>query len=397
MKLTQSMTLLGITLFSGLLTGLLAGCSTGKQATVVAKIQDFNVSVEAHGELVSMNTAYLSPPAVKGMWRYKLTYLHPEGGVVEKGQMIANFESNTISDKLNQKTDTLSTVTKELENLVLNQDKDREDLKVQLAQREVNLRKAKRKINQINTTTSEIEGQKLLLDAKIAEQDLTLYQAKISQLEQKSKLSLSIKQREKTALESEVSKLNNDLSRLRVMAPKSGLIVYANNHEGDKFAVGDTLHTGQTFAEIPSLAEMMVKAKVSERNLGKISLGMRVEIVLDVNPQVKYHGKLTRLGAVIQEKAKNNPEKVIEAQISIDDPARDIMRPGMIARLSIVVGSHKDVIVLPSQAITRAGDAATVRVKSSFGEERREVEVVAFDEQFTALGNGVAAGEEVIL
>lgn len=376
---------------------LLSACSPGKQGTIVAKVADFNVSVQANGELASSDTAYLSPPSIKRMWRYKLTYLQPEGSQVEKDQMVAMFESNTISDKLKQKKDSHSTVAKELENLKLNQVKDQEDLKVQLARREVNLRKSKRKVEQVNDTTSQIEAKKGLLDLQIAKQDLTLYQQKVTRLDDKSALNLAIKQRELGTLQAQVDQLDRDLARLSLKAPKAGLFVYASNQEGNKFAVGDTLHTGETFAQIPSLDTMIVKAKVSERNLGKIRQGMDVEIALDANPQIKYHGKLTKLGAVISEKAKNNPEKVIEAHIEITDPDREIMRPGMIARISIVVDTHKAVIVLPSQAISRQDGKATVRVKSTFGEESREVKVVAFDDHQTALSSGLAPGEEVIL
>ncbi len=376
---------------------LLTACTHDGASVVVVKKADFNVSVTANGELASSNTAFLSPPSVSQMWRYKLTHLVPEGSVVKKGQLVASFESNTIADKHRQKTDSLTTVSKELENLILTQDKQQQDLKVQLAQREVNLRKATRKVSQINQTTAAIEDKKLQLDLQIAKQDMQLYQGKVEGLKSKSALNLSIKQREQQYLTAEVAKLAADLARLQIKAPKDGLFVYASNYEGDKFAVGDTLHTGQTFAEIPSLAKMIVKAKVPERDLARVKQGMAVEIVLDANPQVIYHGKLTRLGSVIREKAKNNPEKVIDTEIEILDPAHDIMRPGMIARLSIVVDSHKDVIVLPSQAISRSNGEATVKMKSLFGEENRPVKVLAFDEQTTALSDGLAVGDEVIL
>jgi HlyD family secretion protein len=376
---------------------LLTGCSGDKRATVIAKEAVFNLSVEANGELASSNTAYLSPPSIKRMWRYKLIYMLPEGSQVSKGQVVARFETNTIADKLRQKKDGLSTAAKELENQILNQQKEQQDLKVQLARREVNLRQAQRKTAQLNVTTSTIEAKKLLLDLNIAEQDLALYQHKVTGLADKSALNLAIKKRKKQDLQTNVDHLQSDIDRLSIKATKAGLLVYANNHEGNKFAVGDTLHTGQTFAEIPSLDKMVVKAKVSERNLGKIKTDMAVVIVLDANPGVKYQGKLTSLGTVIREKAKNNPEKVIEAQIDILDPAHDIMRPGMIARIAIVVNRFKDVIVLPNQAISQSGSEATVTVKSTFGEQRRVVKVLASDELNSALSSGIRVGEEVIL
>ena len=373
------------------------GCSDDELNTVVARTDTFNVSVKANGELASSDTAYLSPPAVGGMWRFKLTFLAPEGSNVKKGQVVARFEPSQISDKLKQKKDELTTVSKELENLVLTQEKAREDLKVQLAQREVEHRKSLRKVKQIDVTTSSIETKKLEIDLKVNAQDYQLYKQKVARLDSKSQLQMSIKQRERDYLNAEVSKLSDDIKKLSIRASKDGLFIYANNFQGDKFVVGDMLHTGQTFAEIPSLDKMIVKAKISERNFGKLIAGMSVEIILDANAQKKYQGKLLKLGSVIREKAKNNPEKVIEAEISIENPDSKIMRPGMIARLSVVVDSFENVIVLPTQAVLLLQGKATVRMKTMFGETSRSVEVVAFDEQTTAIGEGLQTGDEVIL
>ena len=393
-KLVKGPALLGAVVFAVI---NLSACSDEQLTTVTAKVDDFHVAVKANGELASAQTAFLSPPSIKRTWRYKLNFLMPEGTPVKKGQVVARFETNTITDKLKQKKDELSTVVKELENKKLQQEKDIEDLKVQLAQREVQFRKAERKASQIDDTTSKIETQKLQYDLRIATQDLALYKSKVERQGANAALDLSIKQREKDVLDSEVANLQSDLKRLSLRASKDGLFIYANNRNGEKSAVGDTLHTGQVFAEIPSLENMIVKAQISERNLGRLKKGMAVEIVLDANAQTKYSGQLMELGSVIREKAKNNPEKVIEAQISIDNPDHKIMRPGMIARLSVVVDTHKDVIIVPTQAVQLTDGKATVRVKSSFGQSVKEVEVVAFDDQYTAISSGIEAGEEVIL
>ena len=99
-----------------LLMSALTGCSDDEQPTVMARKADFNVAVKANGELASAHTAFLSPPSVGGMWRYKLTFLVPEGAMVKKDQVVARFEPTTLSDKLKRKRDEFRTIEKELEN-----------------------------------------------------------------------------------------------------------------------------------------------------------------------------------------------------------------------------------------------------------------------------------------
>ena len=82
----------------------------------------------------------------------------------------------------------------------LRQEQEREDLKVQLARREVDFRKAKRKVEQINETTSSVESRKMKLDLQITEQDYALYQEKMDHFDTKSSMTLSVKAREKQYL-----------------------------------------------------------------------------------------------------------------------------------------------------------------------------------------------------
>ena len=124
-SLTVSMQLIKSVLVRSIIVSLLCGLSQGciddDQTTVIARMDTFNVAVKANGELASAETAYLSPPSVTRMWRYKLNFMIPEGTTVKKGQVVARFETNKITDKLKQKRDQLSTVSKELENKILTQ------------------------------------------------------------------------------------------------------------------------------------------------------------------------------------------------------------------------------------------------------------------------------------
>ena len=97
---------------------MMAGCSDEEQAVVKVRQDNFNVVVKANGELASAQTAFISPPGLKNMWRYKLNFMLPEGAEVKKGQVVARFETNTVTDKLKQKRDELTTVSKELDNLL---------------------------------------------------------------------------------------------------------------------------------------------------------------------------------------------------------------------------------------------------------------------------------------
>jgi biotin carboxyl carrier protein len=72
------------------------------------------------------------------------------------------------------------------------------------------------------------------------------------------------------------------------------------------------------------------------------------------------------------------------------------LREGLTATINILVDSRRNVVLLPSKAITRQGGVATVQVVKGDTTETRQVKTGLTDYQNTEITEGVVEGEQVV-
>jgi len=314
---------------------ILIGCSADKiENKELLDSQKFN-TIQASGELVSSDNAVISPPQAKGMWRYKITFLAPEGRLIEQGKPLIGFDASQLEQTLSEKHNELQTAEKKLETTRMQNDAKFEELKLKLAEVKMNLEKADLKWQQSKGLESKLETQKLDLFRQIAIDDVLKYEQTIKKNIEISSAKMAAVESDVTRLLNEVKQYQSSIDRMMVMSPKLGIVVYKTNHNGEKNSVGDTVSMGHQLIELPSLDAMMVKAEILEADAGRIAIGQEVDIVLDAASDRVYKGRIKKLGSVFRRKSVDQPNIIFDADISIDATDPDIMRPGMAVRLKI--------------------------------------------------------------
>ena len=314
---------------------ILIGCSADKiENKELLDSQKFN-TIQASGELVSSDNAVISPPQAKGMWRYKITFLAPEGRLIEQGKPLIGFDASQLEQTLSEKQNELQTAEKKLETTRMQNDAKSEELKLKLAEVKMNLEKADLKWQQSKGLESKLETQKLDLFRQIAIDDVLKYEQTIKKNTEISSAKMAAVKSDVTRLLNEVKQYQSSIDRMMVMSPKLGIVVYKTNHNGEKNSVGDTVSMGHQLIELPSLDAMMVKAEILEADAGRIAIGQEVDIVLDAASDRVYKGRIKKLGSVFRRKSVDQPNIIFDADISIDATDPDIMRPGMAVRLKI--------------------------------------------------------------
>ncbi len=105
-------------------------------------------NIQASGEIISANNIIISPPQVKRMWRYKITWMAPEGRIIKKGKRLISFDNSQLKQTLKSKQNQLQTDKKKLETTLLENEAKSEELKLKLAEAKMNLEKAQLKWQQ---------------------------------------------------------------------------------------------------------------------------------------------------------------------------------------------------------------------------------------------------------
>ncbi|WP_241652039.1 hypothetical protein [Pseudoalteromonas phenolica] len=158
----------------------LAGCGSDEFDYHTVEKTSFQLAVQANGELESAKQSLIAPPSIARMWQYKVKFLAPENKQVKKGEVVAAFDDKPVRDRLIDKNSEYDRAVKELENQKALEIKNQEELKLALAEAQMNFDIAERKADINDDSLSDNDKRKAQIDFTIAKNDLELAQKKIS-------------------------------------------------------------------------------------------------------------------------------------------------------------------------------------------------------------------------
>lgn len=172
-----------------------------------------------------------------------------------------------------------------------------------------------------------------------------------------------------------------------VMAPIGGTIILRN------------VESGQTFTNTESILVMAdrltVKAQVDETDIAQIKLKQPAQIVLDAYAGETTPGTVTHIA--FEAKAVNNVTTYEVDVLPQRVPA--FMRSGMTANVIFTVATARDVLLIPSEAVSPGRDGtAQVWVRGGDGEpQTRPIRTGLSDGKRTEVVSGLAAGDVVLI
>ncbi len=159
------------------------------------------------------------------------------------------------------------------------------------------------------------------------------------------------------------------LDDFRIVAPISGLVISRSVEVGEMVISGVSSYmVGTTVYQIGDPSEMIVKASISEVDLGRLRVDQKVKIVADSYPDFFYQGRVKRIAPVGMIK-QGESIVTFEVEIEILDPDTRL-RQGMSCDIDIIMDQRENVMVLPVEAIYE------VMRKDIEGEETSEVDFV---------------------
>lgn len=194
------------------------------------------------------------------------------------------------------------------------------------------------------------------------------------------------------------------LDRTRVRAPMAGVVMARLAVPG---MPAGAMRDGKPLIELYDPAQLQVRADVPLADAGRVAIGDRAEISLDVVPGRTLRGEVIR---IVQQAdiAKNT----VQAKVRILDAASEL-KPEMLARVRILprvaadaagnqaARAAKSVPWVPDACIDRTGGGAAVLVVAGLDAgrgtvERRPVDVGTTEGDWTEVRDGLRAGDMVV-
>ncbi len=199
----------------------------------------------------------------------------------------------------------------------------------------------------------------------------------------------------------ELEELKDQLAKTRIHATKTGLVTYGGGEDHywreEQIREGATVRERQTIITIPDLSRMGVEVKVHESYIKKVKEEMTATIRAESFPDRPIQGRVTKV-ALLPDSSNRwmNPDlKVYKTTIEIDG-THLWLKPGMTAKVEILVDRLEDVLYVPIQAVFPEDDEQVCYVHSG-GLERRVVQTGEYNDEYIQILDGLAEGERVSL
>ena len=311
-----------------IITGLAVGCSTDSEENVAGSAGSMNL-VRVTGEIESANSTFFGPPSVPNVWQYTIAYMAPEGRVVKPGTPILKFDPQELLTQLRDKSNSLNEKQKQLEKQEIVARDVIAELKLRRQEAIADLAKARLKADIPVELLASRDYQENKLILKRAELMLRRSEEEIKKEQRVQETEIDILKREIAVLEGEVAQFQASIDSMEIKATNAGVVIHTVDRRNNKHEVGDNVWMGRRFMELTDLSKLQVYLEIPERESARIRVGQPVKFVLDAVPDQQFNGEIVELASVIHTKSPNQPARVFDATVSLNNPDASIMRPGM--------------------------------------------------------------------
>jgi len=315
----------------------IVACSPASEPGVVSQTTDQEI-VRVTGEIESANSSFFGPPVVSDIWQFTISFMAPEGRIVNAGTPILKFDPQALMTKLRDKSNALNEKQKNLEKQEIVAREVVAELKLSQQEAIASLDKARLKADIPAELLANRDFQENRLNLRQAELTKTLRDQEFEKEQHVQEIEIKILKREIAVLESEVKRYKGSIDSMTVKASGSGVVIHTVDRRNNKHEVGDNVWMGRRVLELPDLSRLQVHLQIPERESARISVGQKVRFVLDAVPDQQFYGEIIELASVIHTKSSNQPARVFDATISMNNPDKSIMRPGMSVSAEISLG-----------------------------------------------------------
>ena len=285
--------------------------------------------IEAKGELKAENTQGFSPPKIKDFWQYNIAFMADDGSVVQAGMPVLMFKTEGLQTKLIDSQGNLTIKKSTLKNSQVNKKEFFENKNIELEEKKMQLQKAKHKAELPKSLIAQNEYKENQLNYKKAQIEYNWAKKDIELNNQKNSTEEEILKAEIAKLEKKVQNYQQSIAKMQMMAKTKGVVIHKTGWDGNKFAIGDTVWGGQRVLEVADLSQIIAKLEINENTIKHVKKGQRVKIILDSLPDKVFWGEIQSLANVVRIKSKNQPAKILDATVKIENVDSEIMRPGM--------------------------------------------------------------------
>jgi HlyD family secretion protein len=179
-----------------------------------------------------------------------------------------------------------------------------------------------------------------------------------------------------------------------IKSPINGFILEKNINLGDPVVPLTSYQEGTVLMTLADMDSLVFKGTVDEIDVGKLSIGMPVEIKVGAIPGKSIPGRLMKIS--LKAKEENNT-RMFPVEILIADTKIALLRAGYSANADIIIKQADSVLTIPERVVYTKGDSTYVEVPGPKGERRKALITTGLSDAVRIeVKAGLTQGQEVL-
>jgi membrane fusion protein (multidrug efflux system) len=164
---------------------------------------------------------------------------------------------------------------------------------------------------------------------------------------------ISIRARDESAanvqvLEAKLALAQARLSKLEIKAPFSGIV-------GMRIvSIGDYVKDGADLVNLEDISSVKVDFRIPEKFADRVGRGQELEVIVDALPEKPFRAKVDAIDPQVDSSGRS---ALLRGRIANPEAK---LKPGMFARVRLILAERKDALIVPEEAIVPQGGKSTV-------------------------------------
>jgi HlyD family secretion protein len=263
-------------------------------------------------------------------------------------------------------------------------------LEAQLAKAKVDRDTAQRNLDALEKLQQ--QGAATAGEVEDAEKTLAQAETQINFLRQKqtkrySSAELAQVAAQQSEAEASYEAAEDILAKSNVRAPFDGIVYSLPARQGGFVAAGDLL------LEVADLRKVLVRAYVDEPDIARLLVGEPIDVTWDAVPGRVWHTTLTAIPSTVKLHISRN---VGETTCIVENGDLKLL-PNINVGVTIVTGEHKNVLVVPREAVRTDDSRPYVLVVSGHELKRRDVQTSLSSLTQVEVTSGLSAKDVVAI
>ncbi|MFQ5742285.1 MAG: HlyD family secretion protein [Acidobacteriota bacterium] len=323
----------------------------GLQESPVVRRGQFRQLLLLTGELKAVTGEPIIVPKLPD-WQTTIRWIVEDGAVAEEGDPLLELDTTAIASQLDDKRTARQKAINELAKKEAEVDGKLGDKEFAADRARIALSKAKIKAS----VPADVQARRIFQEAQLelegAQVEHTKAAADLEACRESSTAELEVLRIDLAKAKHDLGEAQRAIDAMVLRAPRSGIVVVGENRrEGRKFQVGDNVWIGLEVMEIPDLSSMMVEARLSDVDDGRVTRAMTAVCTLDAYPDRPVRGIIRSISAVAHEAIFRSMQRNFQVIVDLERSDPEIMRPGMSVKLEVETIKLEDVTLVPRAAL----------------------------------------------